>query len=203
LICQGLIQYNFGKYELSLKNFKKALEENPLAPPVLRYAIGLCYHRLGNMDKARFSFERLLELEPDSSKARVGLGILEMQSFEDKASLARALKLFSEAFEFDKKNPLCIRSLADHFFKTEQYDKAEKFAEAGFKLIEGVHRPATSEREDFRRDMELLKADFQFILGKIKHVRKEFEGALDHYTKAVNLNPQRYAAHFNLAKVHF
>lgn len=40
--------------------------------------MGLCYYRLGNLEKARVAFERLLEIEPDNDTAMVALAIVEI-----------------------------------------------------------------------------------------------------------------------------
>jgi Flp pilus assembly protein TadD len=39
--------------------------------------MGICYYRLGNIEKAKFAFNRLLELEPNNSIAMVALAIIE------------------------------------------------------------------------------------------------------------------------------
>jgi tetratricopeptide (TPR) repeat protein len=49
----------------------------------------------------------------------------------------------------------------------------------------------------------LLKSDLHFIFGKILHKREEFDLALAEYFNAVKINPQNFAAHFCLAKIHF
>lgn len=51
--------------------------DNPITPPSIRFGIGLCYYRLGNIEKARFCFERLIELEPDNVMALIGLSVIE------------------------------------------------------------------------------------------------------------------------------
>lgn len=54
--------------------------ENPKFPPSIRFAIGICYYRIGNNEKARVAFERLLEIEPDNSMALIALSIIECQN---------------------------------------------------------------------------------------------------------------------------
>ena len=51
--------------------------------------------------------------------------------------------------------------------------------------------------------MTLLRSDLFFILGKIYHKLENFESALTNYFKCVEANPQNFAAHFCMAKIHF
>ena len=44
----------------------------------VRLGMGLCFVKLGNLEKARMAFERTLQLTPHSVGALVGLAILEL-----------------------------------------------------------------------------------------------------------------------------
>ena len=44
----------------------------------VRLGMGLCFVKLGNLEKARMAFERTLQLSPHSVGALVGLAILEL-----------------------------------------------------------------------------------------------------------------------------
>lgn len=71
-------------------------------PPQIRFAIGLCYYRLGNYEKARFAFERVIELEPENSMALVALSILEIvTNSDDPRSKLKSAKLLEQAFKAD------------------------------------------------------------------------------------------------------
>ena len=43
--------------------------------------MGLCFVKLGNLEKARMAFERTLQLSPNSVGALVGLAILELNRY--------------------------------------------------------------------------------------------------------------------------
>jgi hypothetical protein len=47
----------------------------------VRLGMGLCFVRLGNLEKARMAFERTLQLSPLSVGALVGLAILELNRY--------------------------------------------------------------------------------------------------------------------------
>jgi Flp pilus assembly protein TadD len=42
------------------------------------FALGLCYYRIGNIPKAKLSFDKTLELDQNNSMALASLGIIEM-----------------------------------------------------------------------------------------------------------------------------
>ena len=54
------------------------MNNNPRAPASVRFGMGLCYFRMENYEKARFSFERVIELESDNAIAKVALAIVEI-----------------------------------------------------------------------------------------------------------------------------
>ena len=52
-----------------------------LPPGSVRLGMGLCFVKLGNLEKARMAFERTLQLSPHSVGALVGLAILELNRY--------------------------------------------------------------------------------------------------------------------------
>jgi RNA polymerase-associated protein CTR9 len=64
--------------------------------------MGICYYRLGNIEKAKFSFDRLLELEPNNPIAMVALAIIELANNNlDSHSRFKAGDLLEKAFQID------------------------------------------------------------------------------------------------------
>lgn len=95
------------------------------------YALGFCYYRVGNLAKARLSFEKTLELDSKNAMALTSLGIIELvgnsSSFE---SRKRAISFFIRAFDVNPRNPLVLKYLAeDSFFKGE-YSLCKDFCSA-------------------------------------------------------------------------
>lgn len=56
---------------------------------------------------------------------------------------------------------------------------------------------------NYRKEIEALRSDLWFILGKAQHMQRNFPGALDCYLRAVQLHEGNMAAQFNLGKVYF
>ena len=88
-----------------------------------------------------------------------------------------------KSFELDPYNPLTLKYMADHYFFVKEYTKSESLCKRGLKLLEvkdgldGGNKAAggggnLGDYEYFRKDIEYLKSDLFFILGKIYHVNE-------------------------------
>ena len=182
---------------------------NPRSPPSIWLGIGLCYYRLGNITKARIAFQRVLDFDPGNSLANNALIIIEnlgeniLKDEDQKQSVATKL---IRSYQTDKNNPLTLKLIADHFFQAGQYDKAQSACEHALKVLEcirGIDNSVQRENFTFRRDTECLKSDIHFILGKIQHVKRNFQGAQHSYQNAIKFNEKNFPAQFNLCKVFF
>jgi tetratricopeptide (TPR) repeat protein len=49
---------------------------NPRSPPSIWLGVGLCYYRLGNITKAKFTFQRVLDYEPGNVLANNAIVII-------------------------------------------------------------------------------------------------------------------------------
>jgi tetratricopeptide (TPR) repeat protein len=62
-------------------------------------AIGICYFKLGNISKAKFALEHVVELDPNNAMALTSLGIVELQqSPSDPKQREKAILYFQRAF---------------------------------------------------------------------------------------------------------
>jgi RNA polymerase-associated protein CTR9 len=100
---------------------RQLILDNPKAPSDMWFALGLCYYRVGNLPKARLSFEKTLELDSRNAMALTSLGIVELVSSPSNFEFRkRAVTYFVRAFEANPRNPLVLKYLAEHlFFKNE------------------------------------------------------------------------------------
>jgi RNA polymerase-associated protein CTR9 len=105
---------------------------NPRSPPSIWVGIGLCYYRLGNITKAKFAFQRVLDTEPGNALANNALVIIEsmgdniLRDEEDRQKLVTNL---SRSYQTDKNNPLTLKLIADHFFQKGEIEKAQNVSE--------------------------------------------------------------------------
>lgn len=77
-----------------------------------------------------------------------------------------------KSFKSDSNNPLALKLIADHFVKVKKFEMAQGVCEHGLQVLDVYRRPENLVRENpnYRRDIENLKSDFYFILGKLKHI---------------------------------
>lgn len=178
--------------------------DNPKVPSDIWYALGLCYYRCGNLPKAKLSFEKTLELDSNNAMAWTSLGILEQAlSPNDSSSRKRAVNYFMKAFEVNPRNPLVLKHLADHLFFKNEFTLCREFCKSAQEILKPIVRPEQADRKDFRQEIELLKSNFCFILGKADHLEGNYDSAYEHFQLALKHNNKNYEAHFLNAKCEF
>lgn len=170
MLARAIIEFNRGHLKESLQFLKQLIMENPRAPSDIWFAMGLCYYRLGNFPKAKLSFDRTIELDPENSMALVSLGILSItQNINDFSARETAVKFFSRAFTVDPSNPLALKYLAEHYFFKGEFKLATDLSTAGIEVLKNKTRPERAELPSFRQDLDQLRSCFYFIKGKVEH----------------------------------
>ena len=162
-------------------------------------AIGICYFKTGNLVKAKLALEHVLEKDPLNAMAMTALGITEIRlNFSSQKHRMMAVKLFQKSFEMDDQNPLTMKHLADHFFIHGDLDLAQNLCLRALKFCDKLKK-VEADCSSFRRDIQPLKSDLSFILGKVFHKLEDYDSAIVHYFKAVEENSQNFSALYCLA----
>lgn len=91
-----------------------------------------CFLKLGNIEKPRLSFERILELDPKCVDALVGLDSMKLNS-ECFSDIKLGVHLLSKAYKIDPTNPLVLNHhmlnhLSNHFFFKKNYKTSQTLA---------------------------------------------------------------------------
>ncbi|MBK9307438.1 MAG: tol-pal system protein YbgF [Nitrospira sp.] len=75
----GECQYRTGRYRDALKSFYDVVSNYPLSPKqaASTLKLGQTYNKLGDPEKARLMFDRVVEQHPDSAEAEVARRALE------------------------------------------------------------------------------------------------------------------------------
>jgi Tfp pilus assembly protein PilF len=81
--------------------YKRALEAHPSGPPEIRLGIAACFFKAGYSDKAQVAYERVLELDPGSADALLGLATVKLASSNVQQVGA---SVCDEEIQFDKKH---------------------------------------------------------------------------------------------------
>lgn len=115
-LAKAIIEFNKGHYKESLGCIKRILEVHPESPSDLWYGLAVCYHRLGNLPKAKLGFEKVLEIEPTHSMGLCGSALVELSlhvnEFETRQ---RVVDLLFRSFDSNPRNLLTLKYLSEHY----------------------------------------------------------------------------------------
>ncbi|NJL15892.1 MAG: tol-pal system protein YbgF [Nitrospira sp.] len=84
----GECQYRMGRYREALKSFYDVVSNYPLSPKLAASTLklGQTYTKLGDPEKARLMFDRVVDQYPDSSEADVARKALEATASADETN---------------------------------------------------------------------------------------------------------------------
>lgn len=84
----GECQYRMRRYRDALKSFHDVASNYPLSPKLAAATLklGQTYGKLGDLEKARLMFDRVVEQYPDSAEAEVARKTLEATASTDETS---------------------------------------------------------------------------------------------------------------------
>lgn len=142
----GISLFQIEKYSESTQNFELALKDKSLTSSTkaeIYYFIGRNYDLLKNSDTAVFYFQKAIEINPNYSFPYDALGMIALRkkSYEEAFSFfEKELSLISDA----ENNPLSSYPyyyLAQAYFETNDYNKAQQMIETAQKLAQQLLEP--------------------------------------------------------------
>ncbi|CAA6659094.1 unnamed protein product [Spirodela intermedia] len=191
LVGQACVEFNRGElsygeasrvhYLESLNFYKRALQAYPHCPAVVRFGIGLCRYKLGQFEKARQAFLRVLQLDPENVDALVAIGIMELHTSEADG-IRKGMEKMMKAFEIYPYCGMALNYLANHFFFTGQHFLVEQLTETALAVCN--HR--------------LMKSHSYYNLARSYHSKGDFEKAGRYYMASVKEieKPQEFVLPF-------
>lgn len=156
-------------YRNSLDLYKRALRAYTSCPAAVRLGIAFCRYKLGQSDKARQAFQRVLQLDPENIDALVALAIMDLQTNEA-GGIRRGMEKMRRAFEIYPYCTLALNHLANHYFFTGQHFVVEQLTETA--LSSSNHG--------------LLKSHAFYNLARSYHSKGDIETAGRYYMASVN-----------------
>ncbi|XP_048632583.1 protein CTR9 homolog [Brassica napus] len=188
LLGQASVEFHRGRFSESLQLYKRVLQLHPGCPAAVRLGIGLCRYKLGQLDKARQAFDRVLQLDPDNVEALVALGIMDLQA-NDSLGMRKGMEKMQQAFEIYPYCASALNYLANHFFFTGQHFLVEQLTETA--LAVSTHGPT--------------KSHSFYNLARSYHSKGDYEKAGMYYMAAIketNNKPQEFVfPYFGLGQV--
>ncbi len=188
------------------QKLKEAMPKNPLAPNL----IGAAYLGLGNVDKARESFEEALKMRTDFHPARMNLAQIQLAENKFEAAKVHYMKIL----ELSPKNARAMAALAEVSLREKKVDEAVswlvKAGEASPKTVAARARLI----EIYMRENEVPKAlivareldqgvpnnpQVLEILGRVEAASGEAVNAVSAFQRLVQVDGKSARAHHLLA----
>ncbi len=193
LYNDGVNFYNRGKdtaacYDSALARFNLAISLEPDSPGTY-YVTALANYAKGDYEGARTNLQLSIQKDPDSFDASRFLGQLQYTFAQKKldakdtagavAEYAKAADLFKRAFDLKPGNAENIGSLIDAYERSNQSDRAE-----------AVTRDAVT--RDPKNKL------FRYAYGVFLLRKEDFPGAIDQFTKTLEIDPGYSDAAYNI-----
>ncbi|KAK8523258.1 hypothetical protein V6N13_113206 [Hibiscus sabdariffa] len=182
LLGQACVEFNRGRYSDSLELYKRALQVYPNCPGAVRLGIGLCRYKLGQFQKARQAFQRVLELDSENVEALVALAIMDLQA-NNASGIQKGMDKMRRAFEIYPYCAMALNYLANHFFFTGQHFLVEQLTETALAVTN--HGPTKSHSFYNLARSYHSKGDFEkagyYYMASIKEINKPVEFVFPYY----------------------
>jgi len=175
-----------GEAYLELKEFSKAKDvlENSILiddknPQTYKY-LGLVYLRQEKYEEAIPEFQRALQLDNSLADVHFYLG----NSLEALMNYLSAIEEYETALEIEPDSAEYLTSLGRTYYLNGNIDDAEDCLARSYEMSDTLY-------------------DTPYYLGRILEDRKDLEGSIEYYYKAIDINPLRVEAKFRLARLLF
>lgn len=210
LLGQACVEFNRGKYSSSLEMYKRVLQVYPRCPAAVRLGIGLCRYKLGQFERAKQAFERVLQLDPENVEALVALGIVDLQSNEA-SGIRGATEKMLRAFDVYPYCATALNYLANHFFFTGQHFLVEQLTETAlaatthgstrahsyYNLARSYHSKGDYEKAGlyYMASVKEINKPQEFILpfyglGQVQLKLGDFKSSLSNFEKVLEVYPE-------------
>src|SRR3989338_2929154 len=126
LVGKLCLLYHKGQFNQAFDLACTIFQIHPNPPPSFRLPFAYIHFKLGNMELSRKAFERVLDLDPHSIEALLGLAMHELNATPS-PNIEKAIEHLLAAYEIDSTHPGVLVKLADLLILSEQYPAAEQY----------------------------------------------------------------------------
>jgi len=173
---KGIMQYEKGQYNLSIKNFEKAIKLDK-SNYEYHYNLGLAYIKIEEYDRAIESFKNGILLYPRDSDIYLNLGI----AFFNKGEFQKAINAYNKAISLNH-DPESFSNAGIAYFSLKKYEEAIKNFKLAVKL-------------------EPKNPTYNYNLAYSYYVTEQYDLAEESLISAINYNKQDYEALFLMGQI--
>ncbi|KAG2650481.1 hypothetical protein PVAP13_1NG163900 [Panicum virgatum] len=209
-------------YRNALDLYKRALRAYSNCPAAVRLGIAFSRYKLGQVEKARQAFQRVLHLDPQNVDALVALAIMDLQTNEA-GGIRRGMEKMKRAFEIYPYCTLALNHLANHYFFTGQHFVVEQLTEtalsssnhgllkshAYYNLARSYHSKGDIETAGryYLASVKEISKPQDFVLpyiglGQIQLKFGDFKSSLTSFEKVLEVHPENCESLKAIAHIH-
>ena len=208
---KGIIEYEEGQYDLSIENFKKAIEINESVFDY-HYNLGLAYIKTEEYDLAITSFNKAIVLNSRDFDVYQNLGL----AFFNKGEFLKAAKAYKKAVMLNSNDPENFENTGAAYFSLKNYKEAIFYFKQAVKLeprnstynYNLAYTYYETENYEFAEDYLINTLNYNrqdeesyFLLGKVYLKQHDSLLAKDNFEKVLKLNPDHKEALAALEKI--
>jgi tetratricopeptide (TPR) repeat protein len=175
---EARLQMAKGNVEEAIPNLQRVIKEEPSMAMAHQY-LGVAYVSQNNLGQAAGELEQAVKLDPSLMGARNALATVRLAE----GSYDMAIEQAEMAFRMNSRNIRAVRILGEAYLRKGEVSRAKRIYEA---IVEQIPQDAPS----------------HYSLGLIARGDKDEKGAVAHFEKALEGNPEFVQALTQLVTVH-
>ncbi|GEQ70853.1 hypothetical protein JCM33374_g4533 [Metschnikowia sp. JCM 33374] len=194
-------------YTNALKLYQQVLVSNPAIKPDPRLGIGICYWFLKERGLALAAWQRVLELDPQSFKARL---LLNLASFDEVCTnslsdtlflegYTKSLKELSSLHQERSRDPVILLALCSYYYSKADYDLVEQIVSRAVSLLNSSIASGSGGSKLSAFSAKLL-SNCSFWLGRVAFSRGDFTQSQKNFHEAIRLDENNLLAKLGLGQ---
>lgn len=191
-------------YTSALKLYQQVLVLDPLMKPDPRLGIGLCFWFLKDRPMALSAWERALQLDPKSFKAKL---LLNLASFDNVFTNSLSDEQFLEGYkrsltelthlQLEKSNDsVILLALASFYFSKGKHDLVEKIVGKVVSAFSAGDKPSRKLSSFATK----VLSQASFWLGRVAYAKEDFTQSQKYFHEAIRLNENNLLAKLGLGQ---
>jgi serine/threonine protein kinase/Tfp pilus assembly protein PilF len=164
----------------AIERYQEALRLDPMSP-IIAANLSLEYRNMGHYDRAKEILDKAISLNPESSTPYIQYAWLLI----DRGDPQKAVEMAEKAFSLDSTSLFSIQQVVYICLYAKHYDRAIEILEGMMAREPAFQRPGHA------------------LLGITYQRMKEYEKALEHHRKAIDIDPLDVDSYWDLGDTYY